>query len=289
MECFRNSREASEVLFSVAGALPAALRSLPANCRVLEGPVGALTPHLWRNGIRAARSERVALTSANFSPPDTWVAAAGCVDLDRWVGVGGHIGAAIEGGLRWAVYLLRYRAFAPPGELRDAAEIPADNAVYRRSAIVQHPDLLELGFWEPSFHARFHAAGLRIGMDPALRADYVGQERGDTFCKRRFQHGRAFGLARAVHLKRSVAAVYLLASPLVPWLLLGRIGAWSLQRVGYRLPFISAFPWLTIFCLAWALGEGLGYLEALVRRPPSDTARRGRPTAIISENRDATP
>lgn len=286
LSALRASCFSAEVFFSVAGEAPRSLTGLPSGWRVLQAEAEALTPHLWRNGILAARSDRVALTSAEFALPSGWVAAASRVDLDRWVGVGGHIGPAVKGGLGWAVYLLRYRGFAPSGGEHDAKEIPADNAVYRRSAILAHPDLLELGFWEPSFHRRFHAAGLRLGMDPALRSDYVGQERGATFCRRRFQHGRAFGLARGSHLPRSILTAYLLASPLLPFLLLARIGTWSFRRPRYPRAFVIALPWLVAFCVAWSLGEGFGYLDSLLGSRRLDAAAEGRSTDIIAENRD---
>lgn len=261
------------MLFSVAGGCPPSLRELPTGWRVLEREPNALVPHLWRDGILAARSERVALTSAEFALTEGWVEAAGRVDLERWVGVGGHIGAGVTGGLRWAVYLLRYRAFVPPGSQHVASEIPADNAVYRRSAILAHPDLLESGFWEPSFHKRFHDAGLSIGMDPSLQAQYVGQERGATFARRRLQHGRAFGFARGGHLKTGVLIVHLLATPILPGLLLGRIGAWSIREPGYRRAFITAFPWLVVFSVAWSVGEAMGYWAALAHlRSPGRVA-----------------
>ena len=45
----------------------------------------------------------------------------------------------------WAIFFLRYSAFAPPLPAGETDEIAADNAVYDREAILQHSDLLDEG------------------------------------------------------------------------------------------------------------------------------------------------
>ena len=58
--------------------------------RVISGPAGSLIPHLWRDGILAARGERVATTTAHCIPAPGWVEALITADLDNAV-LGGTI------------------------------------------------------------------------------------------------------------------------------------------------------------------------------------------------------
>lgn len=255
-----------EILFCVAGDPPALLDAEGADWRVVRCPAGSLTPHLWRDGVLAATADRVMLTNTQCAPSAAWIRRLPQVDLDRYVAVGGPIDNAPEPNpVRWAVFFLRYLRFAPPaaGEVTDVA---ADNAAYRRSEILRHPDLLEVGFWEPSFHERFLAAGLKMAMDPDLLLTYRGADRPGRFMGQRFAHGRAYGYARAKDAPLFRRLVLLAASPLVPLVLVARIMARTRGRPAYRARLPAALPWLLAFSAAWGAGEGLGYLRALGRR-----------------------
>ena len=145
------------------------------NIRVLPGLPGSLIPHLWRDGILAARHETVAITTAHCIPDENWLQCLLQADLQGVAGIGGvienHANSDAKG---WAIFLLRYIAYAPPQAARRVEEIAADNALYRRTDILGHQDLLRKGFWEPSFHARFRAAGLSLVLEPRLRAVVAG-------------------------------------------------------------------------------------------------------------------
>lgn len=253
---------AVEVVFCTAGQPPERLKLVGARHRVVEADAAALVPHLWRDGLVAARFDRVALTTAQFVPPEEWIAGLLAVDLDQWAGVGGPIENDIEPNpVRWAVYFLRYWKFAPPVDLGPTDEIAADNAVYDRAEVMKHPDLLAQGFWEPSFHMRFRADGRGLCLDERLLSRYRGQDGVGEFSHQRFAHGRAFAVTRGHARSRATAAVYLLATPLLPPLLIGRIMAKAFRRRLHALRFFQALPWLVVFVAAWSAGEAAGYLK----------------------------
>src|SRR5260370_8791818 len=66
-----------EFLFCHTAADPdlPALVGTQGHVRVIPGPAGSLIPHLWRDGILAARGERVATTTAHCIPAAGWVEA----------------------------------------------------------------------------------------------------------------------------------------------------------------------------------------------------------------------
>lgn len=249
--------------FVSAGPPPAAL-SRSDNCETIEGPVRALAPELWRDGILRAKADRVALVTTQCVPAPDWVETLLKADLAAYVGVGGaiEIGASCRAAQR-AVYLLRFSAFTPQRDAGVVADIAADNAVYRTAAILMHGDLLKAGFWEPSFHRRFAGAGLKLKFDPALLVTYCGRERPLRFMGLRFSHGREYGLSRAnnARLVRRLGMVFV--SPLVAPLIFSRVIGRAVSNPYLRRNLPSALPWLILFTVAWSLGEARGYIDAL--------------------------
>ena len=67
------------------------LVSLYKNCRALSVPRGSLIPHLWRDGIIAARAEKVALGTAHCIPAADWVDRLLAADMTQTPGIGGVI------------------------------------------------------------------------------------------------------------------------------------------------------------------------------------------------------
>ena len=165
-----------------------------------------------------------------------------------------------------AIFLLRYWAFAPPAAKRDVRGLAADNAVYRRSDLLRYQDLLQLGFWEPSFHTRFLKEGIRLILDPTLQVIHHNRYSAREFIAQRFAHGHEFGLTRArtqSFLKRLLLVVL---APGIPFVLMNRIVRASRRKPELRKQLKGAWIWLAIFTLAWAAGEASGYLASLRHR-----------------------
>lgn len=258
-----------EFLFCYTDAdsdVPALLAS-EGSIRLVHGASGSLIPHLWRDGIVAARGEYVALTTAHCIPDGDWLDNLKLLDWNGLAGIGGVIENHTESNAcDWAVYLLRYVSFAPPQAARRVEEIAADNAVYRRTLIQQEAHLLQQGFWEPSFHARFRAAGASLALDPSLRVIHRNRYTASQFFGQRFAHGRAFGLARANSLPLIKRMLLVALSPLLPLVFLRKIVTAARRNPYTRSPLPRALPWLLFFLLGWGLGEARAYLESMVRK-----------------------
>jgi hypothetical protein len=237
------------------------------NIRMLQGLPGSLIPQLWRDGILAAHHATVAITTAHCIPDEDWLQCLLQTDLQGVAGIGGVIENHPDSDARgWAIYMLRYISFAPPQAARRIEEIAADNAVYRRTAILQYQDLLQKGFWEPSFHARFRAAGLFLALDPRLRVTHHNRYSAWQFFGQRFAHGREFGLARADQLQWFKRILLIALSPLLPLVFLRKIVAAVRRQPQHRRRLGRAFPWLCFFLLGWGLGEARGYMESIAQR-----------------------
>ncbi|HEX8010439.1 MAG TPA: glycosyltransferase [Casimicrobiaceae bacterium] len=255
-----------EFIFCHAAAAPEQGRNAGDRGNLVEryGGPGALVPQLWAEGVRAARGTWVATTTAHCIPASDWVARLKA-HLDEPVAAVGGVLAndAAAGPIAWAIYLLRYTAFAAPQAGGTVTELAADNALYRRAHIVEQQDLLADGFWEPAFHARWRAAGHELRLDPALVVTHRNRYRAGEFFRQRLAHGRQFGFARAAAWPRGRRLAMLLGSPLLPLVFLRKI-----VRAARRHPVCSrhvwpAAGWLLVFAGAWGIGEATGYWAAL--------------------------
>jgi len=233
------------------------------NVRVINSLHGSLIPVLWADGIKQAQAEKVALSTAHCIPADNWVEKLLTADMTDTPAIGGVIENDPAASARdWAIYFLRYISFTPVQKKRQVVEIAADNALYRRADILQHEDLLNIGFWEPSFHARFRQAGLKLELDPGISVLHKNCYNSGQFFGQRLAHGKEFGLARARLISTAKRMLLIVLSPLLPVLFLKKIVSAVMQHGGYNSKLIKASPWLIFFLMAWGLGEAKGYLAA---------------------------
>jgi len=267
-----------EFLFCYTAADPdvPALVEAQGHIRMIPCPAGSLIPHLWRDGILAASGERVATTTAHCIPAAGWVEALIAADLDN-AALGGTIENESNADANaCAIFLLRYSAFAPPEAKREVRELAADNAVYRRSDLLRHKDLLQRGFWEPSFHSRFRDEGIRLALDPTLRVIHRNRYSAREFIAQRFAHGREFGLTRACTQSFLQRLLLVFLAPGIFPVLINRIVRASRQKPQLRKQLNSAWIWLAVFTLAWAAGETSGYIASLRYRLAAPR-RKGEP------------
>lgn len=265
-----------ELLLCFAGPAP----TLPAKleAQVIAATDDMLIPQLWRDGIIAARGRRVALTTAQCIPASDWLQRSRNADIGRWAGIGGAIANDPNATLaNWAIFFLRYSAFAHEVKGGVTGEIAADNAIYDRAAVLACRDLLEEGFWEPNFHRRFHEAGRELWLDPGLLVTHYGVASPRAFARQRLAHGYEYGLERGSRATSPVRLVLLFRSPVLPLLIVARVLRRMTARPAYRRHLLPSLPWLLVFACAWGLGEATGYAAALAKAPPFNAIfRRGR-------------
>jgi hypothetical protein len=232
--------------------------------RIVCSPEGSLIPHLWRDGILAASGERVGTTTAHCIPAADWVDALLTADLGQTAVLAGTIENDPEADAKGrAIFLQRYAVFAPPQAKREVHNPAADNALYRRSDLLRHRDLLQRGFWEPFFHDRFRAEGLHLVLDPSLRVVHRNRYSARQYMGQRLAHGREFGLARASSRPLPQRLLLVLLAPGVFPLVLSRILRRALGKPALRKQLATAWFWLPVFLLAWVVGEASGYLASL--------------------------
>jgi len=231
------------------------------NVRIISAEPGTRIPLLWRDGIREAKAEKVALTTAQCVPSPDWLGQLMTYDLsENLVAVGGVIeNVKNDKPVGRASYLLRYINYAKSRISGEVLDIAADNSLYRKIDILRHKDLLEIGFWEPSFHKRFKTDGLKMLFDNELLVVHRNCYTAKQFMIQRFSHGIEFGRERAKSMTLARRLMMIGLSPLIPLIFLKKIMDKTRLDGQYKLSFNLDFFWLLVFILTWACGETIGY------------------------------
>jgi len=232
--------------------------------RLIVSPPSTLIPQLWGAGIQQSSGEVVALTTAHCIPDQDWLWQVRKAHAAPAAAIGGVIeNVASAGVIDWAIYFCRYSRYMPPVREGVVAEIAGDNASYKRTYLERCQAAWRDGFWEPAVHAELKKAGRSLLLAPSIVISHKKSFRLLSFMRQRFQHGRQFGAWRASCLPSRQRALYIVLSPLIPFVLLARIGQQVLQKGRHCKAFVLSLPVLLLFLAAWTLGELAGYLRGV--------------------------
>lgn len=228
---------------------------------VIRADPSSLIPELWKKGIELTSGRSVAFTTANFIPSGNWIKELLSMLQNDHAAIGGVFEKLQPDELsQWAIYFLRYAAYPPAISPRRASQLAADNAVYRRWVFEKYPDLLVDGFWEHEVNRRLKADGHSLFLAPSLKVSMGYFSTPAEFFHQRFLHGRAFGAERAAQTSMPKRIFYIVASPLIPLVLLARVTRNVLKYSPHRAKFFLSLPWLIFYAFGWAFGELSGYL-----------------------------
>ncbi len=223
---------------------------------------------LRAKGLLAARAEIVALAEDHSRPDEKWCANIVSAHRENYTAIGGAIENGIDKPLNWAVYFCdfgRYQNPLPSGESPFASDA---NVSYKRSALNAVQEVWEQNFREVVVNGALVARGEKV----ALRPDIIIYQHRDKLrlgaaLRERFIWGRSYAATRNVLLSFPKRLMYAALSPLLPAVLLGRIGATAWKRGRHFWKFLRVIHLIAILQISWSLGEGIGYLTGI--RPAS--------------------
>lgn len=218
-------------------------------------------PELRAIGIARARAQIIAITEDHKVADPRWIEEMLKAHQDEAPAIGG----AIENGCRdrlvdWAAYLSEYLRYAHPLRAGVTDDIPGPNASYKRSLLDRYAPYLAEGFWDVFFHWRLRAEGVPLRSVPSMVVYHAKRFGFREFLTQRYHFGRSFGGMRRGLCSPGRRLVYILASPLLPPLILWRIARLVIQKRRFYREFILTLPLLVLFALSWSLGEVAGYL-----------------------------
>jgi len=230
--------------------------------RVIHRAERETVPDLRRRGVEEARGAVVAIIEEHCLAAPDWLERA----LEAGAGgeygvVGGPVADNNYGRLRdWVVYFCEYNNYLPPWREGEAHDLGSANIAYSRALLLKYQEALSGGYWEAGLHPRLWADGVKFRPAPAMLVYHRGPFHYGYYLQQRYWFSRAFAGARGRHLPASRKLAYLVASPLVPFLLLARMAARVRRQRCHVGRFVASLPLLLPALFVYVAGEFVGYL-----------------------------
>jgi glycosyltransferase involved in cell wall biosynthesis len=229
---------------------------------VVHVPERRSVPALRRIGIEKASGEVVAIIEEHCVAAAGWLGAAVAAHkAGSYAAVGGPV---MDDGYRrirdWVVYLCEYNGSLPPAPDGETSSLNGANIAYRRSVLIDHAACLDGGYWEASLHPVLHAEGLRFRSVPNMLVHHRGPFDFGYYLRQRFWFSRAFAGARRHALSLAHRIIYLVAAPVLPVVLLARIGWRVWEKKRYVRHFVGAVPLMIPALAVFVAGEWVGYV-----------------------------
>lgn len=237
--------------------------------RVAHRPDRESVPALRRHGVELAAGEYIAIIEEHCLAAPDWLARGiEAHESGSYGAVGGPVAHREYQRMRdWVVYFCEYNAYMPPWQDGETVHLGSANIVYSREVLIRYKSLLGDGYWEAGLHGRLIADGIRFRSAPQMVVYHRGPFDYRYYLGQRFWFSRAFSSAR--QLTRGQRLLYLAASPMIPFLLLGRMARRVVQQRCRIGKFLQTLPLLAPVLVVYVAGEAVGYLagpgDALLR------------------------
>lgn len=265
LESIDRQRKAAEVEVIVVdragGEVAADIRRDYPWARLIGAPAGTPIPDLRRTGVQEASADFVAIIEEHCVARNDWIAAIlRCTQSDAAAWGGPVCDADYDRRTDWAMYFTEYNAYMPPFERGPTRDICAVNCVFRRDALLRHLPPPGGGFWEAGLNRALAAAGERIVAEPDMVVYKTGPFPLEYYLRQRYLVSRAFAGDRRRTASPLFVIAYLMLAPLVPWVLLWRIGRRVRAKRARFDQFLRALPVLVPASIAYVWGEWVGLL-----------------------------
>lgn len=230
--------------------------------RLLRLPGPATVPALRREGVLAATGDVVAVIEEHCVAGERWLEeAVKALAAGPYGAVGGPVADNNYRRLRdWVVYFCEYNGYLPPAPDAETWDLNGANIAYRRQLLVKHQALLDGGYWEATLHPVLRAEGVAFRSVPGMVVRHCGPFDLLYYLRQRYWFSRAFAGARAGQLPFLHRAAYLAAAPVIPALLLWRMGLRVWRKRCRRGRFLASVPLIALALTAYVVGEWVGYL-----------------------------
>lgn len=238
----------------------ARLRGRFPQARIVELTQRETVPKLRRIGVEQAGGEIVAIIEEHCLAKDDWLATIAKALTPEYIACGGPIFDYNYARLRdWVTYFVEYNSSLPPWPDGATPFINGANLAYRREALLPHRDLLDDGYWEATVNPKLLAEGKKFRSVPLMTVYHRGPFDYCYYLRQRYHFSRAFSGARRGSLSAAQRAAYLVAAPLVPFLLLARMGARVFEKKCHVRRFFASMPLIFPALCVYTAGEWMGY------------------------------
>lgn len=228
--------------------------------RILSVPRETPIPQMRARAFGEATASLVAVIEDHVVVPPGWARRA----IDA-----ASMGAVVAGPVEnlathtladRAAFLCEYSHCLPPGPSGESTWLPGNNTVYPASLLLPHIGLAAAGAWENEIHDAIRRAGARLVFVPELVAGHDMPSGFRGYLGQRYLYARSYAGNRVRGAGPVRRVAYAVATIALPAVLLIRIARNVLRSPAYRNTLPSAVPFLSLFVVAWAVGEIMGYL-----------------------------
>jgi len=238
----------------------ARLRARFPQVRFVESAQRETVPRLRRLGVERAEGEFIAVIEEHCLAREDWVATLVAAFQPGYVAVGGPIFDYNYRRLRdWVTYFIEYNSYMPPWPDADTTNLNGANLAYRREALLNNLELLDHGYWEATLHPKLLNEGGRFRSVPQAVVYHRGPFDYFYYVRQRYLFSRAFAGARRNELDSKRRLIYLLAAPLLPFVLYARIGQRVWEKKQRVSKFVACSPLLLPALVVYVFGEWMGY------------------------------
>lgn len=216
-------------------------------------------PQLRRIGVSEAQGDIVAILEEHCVAPTHWIQTICSSFQPGDAAIGGPIldddYARVQD---WVVYFSEYHNYLPPWRDGDRYLLNGANIAYHRQTLLAFEDVLDSGYWEVVLHPRLAQKG-RFRAVSQMGVYHTGPFKYGYYLSQRYLLSRVWGGTQRAKISKGKRLVYLVAAPLFPLLLLGRITHRvfaSRHRIGR---YLASVPLLIPVTGAYVWGEWVGY------------------------------
>jgi hypothetical protein len=211
-------------------------------------------------GIKHSHAPLVAITEAQCTPCNEWLARLVAAHDSAHAVVGGTVDKTSGSPLSWAMYLSDYNRYMPPVPAGPASYLTDCNVSYKRDVLDAIKDVWAEEFHETSVHWKLQTQGKSLWLDPTVLVNHgrvlgIGEALAD-----RYAFARLFASTRVAATSPAKRWIYAATSCLLPALFTLRAFKSVITKKRNVGRFFRALPALLMITTVWGFGEFCGYV-----------------------------
>jgi hypothetical protein len=225
-------------------------------------------------GLRVAQGELLAMVEDRGRPRPDWAREiVGLIHGSDYAAVGGGVENGADRTVLWAVFFCDFSRYQPPLDILNPEYMTDVNICYTREALASVAELWDYKYQEARINWALRRQGRRLYLSsrPIVVEERVPIGLAKLFSER-VHWARVFGQVRGRETSRMRSLIWAATTPLLPFLLFVRHFRRQLQKGRNVDKFLAAGPAIFALLAFWALGECIGYCEAVVHRVPPESA-----------------
>lgn len=217
-------------------------------------------PELRKHGVLESNGDVIAVIEEHCTANPNWVDVIRENFSDNDAAIGGPIlDANYARWVDWVVYFSEYHNYLPPWISGERYLLNGANIAYKRESVLKYVDILDAGYWEVVLHPLLAKEG-NFRSIPEMGIQHTGPFAYKYYLEQRYLLSRVWGGSQREKVSSLKRFLYLVAAPLLPFLLLLRIANKVLKSRKNLTRFLLVLPLMVPVTVAYVFGEWLGYL-----------------------------